>query len=251
VKFQELASVLPTLVNIRKPSKAVIVNKALDYYIEVKVKFEKKDKVITALRNRTQELREEVNRLREMLNLPPLPPEVDILEDETPKTNNKSETDNTITEGEDGNSTGSEGEDTPLSSARTSQTSSPLVPEQVKITDAINGMNQTTTGQYADTANEQMKQSLKSGNDTTVKQQKINMKSSTPLLTGTNLSPSTLGTQTTDTTMNLKPPLSNGNSLPIPNHVRQDFFSPSTMNQMVANRSPYEGKKINNFSFRI
>ncbi|KNC99639.1 uncharacterized protein SPPG_05022 [Spizellomyces punctatus DAOM BR117] len=69
-RFQELAQSLPSLANVRKPSKSVIVNHSLSFVQDVKRRLEIKDRALETLRNRNEGLRNEVNRLRSLLGIP-------------------------------------------------------------------------------------------------------------------------------------------------------------------------------------
>ncbi|SCZ99392.1 BZ3500_MvSof-1268-A1-R1_Chr3-1g05988 [Microbotryum saponariae] len=66
-RFMTLAEALPSMAKVKRPSKSVIVNKALDFVFEAQVKE-------SALTKENAELRREVNELRQQLGLPPLPP---------------------------------------------------------------------------------------------------------------------------------------------------------------------------------
>ncbi|CAG8649914.1 5488_t:CDS:2 [Funneliformis caledonium] len=69
-KFQELAHALPSLAQVRRPSKSIIVQKSLEFIYNAR----KKDEEMRSLRNENDHLRKEVNRLRDRLGLDPLPP---------------------------------------------------------------------------------------------------------------------------------------------------------------------------------
>ncbi|BGP38599.1 hypothetical protein JCM10450v2_002548 [Rhodotorula kratochvilovae] len=66
-RFIDLAKALPTTKHIKRPSKAVIVSKALDYVYDASAREH-------ALTKENNELRCEVDQLRVRLGLPPLPP---------------------------------------------------------------------------------------------------------------------------------------------------------------------------------
>ncbi|CAI2169344.1 4002_t:CDS:2 [Funneliformis geosporum] len=69
-KFQELAHALPSLAQVRRPSKSIIVQKSLEFIYNAR----KKDEEMRSIRNENDLLRKEVNRLRDQLGLDPLPP---------------------------------------------------------------------------------------------------------------------------------------------------------------------------------
>lgn len=73
-KFQELAHALPSLAQVRRPSKSIIVQKSLDFIYTARQKDELHDKEMRSIRNENDSLREEVNKLREQLGLEPYPP---------------------------------------------------------------------------------------------------------------------------------------------------------------------------------
>ncbi|CAG8607003.1 6987_t:CDS:2, partial [Dentiscutata heterogama] len=73
-KFQELAHALPSLAQVRRPSKSIIVQKSLDFIYTSRQKDDLHDKEMRSIRSENESLREEVNRLREQLGLEPLPP---------------------------------------------------------------------------------------------------------------------------------------------------------------------------------
>ncbi|CAG8577845.1 13686_t:CDS:2, partial [Racocetra fulgida] len=73
-KFQELAHALPSLAQVRRPSKSIIVQKSLDFIYTSRQKDDLHDKEMRSIRSENETLREEVNRLREKLGLEPLPP---------------------------------------------------------------------------------------------------------------------------------------------------------------------------------
>ncbi|KAI8995948.1 hypothetical protein BC832DRAFT_310947 [Gaertneriomyces semiglobifer] len=81
-RFQELAHSLPSLADVRKPSKSVIVNHCLTYVAETKKKLEHKDRNISSLKARNAALIEEVNQLRMTLGMPPTPTTVDTDDDD-------------------------------------------------------------------------------------------------------------------------------------------------------------------------
>ncbi|KAK4047776.1 hypothetical protein OIO90_006075 [Microbotryomycetes sp. JL221] len=68
-RFMTLAEALPTMHKVKRPSKSVIVNKALEFVYEAQVKEQ-------TLVKENNELRREVNSLRQQLGLPPLAPPV-------------------------------------------------------------------------------------------------------------------------------------------------------------------------------
>jgi len=73
-KFQELAHALPSLAQVRRPSKSIIVQKSLDFIYTARQKDELHDKEVRSIRNENDLLREEINKLRERLGLEPYPP---------------------------------------------------------------------------------------------------------------------------------------------------------------------------------
>uniref|UniRef100_A0A1D1XY07 Myc protein n=1 Tax=Anthurium amnicola TaxID=1678845 RepID=A0A1D1XY07_9ARAE len=73
-KFQELAHALPSLAQVRRPSKSIIVQKSLDFIYNARQKDEMHDKEMRSIRNENDLLREEINKLREQLGLEPYPP---------------------------------------------------------------------------------------------------------------------------------------------------------------------------------
>ncbi|KAJ1550706.1 hypothetical protein HK096_005484 [Nowakowskiella sp. JEL0078] len=77
VKFQELANCIPALSNVRKPSKSVIVQKALEHVEELQRISDRKDNAIRTLLERNSNMRVEVGKLRSLLGHPVLPPEND------------------------------------------------------------------------------------------------------------------------------------------------------------------------------
>ncbi|GAA6059299.1 hypothetical protein JCM10212_005879 [Sporobolomyces blumeae] len=66
-RFTVLAESLPTMRNIKRPSKAMIVNKALDFVYDAQMR----ERTLVQENN---ELRREVDQLRARLGMPPLPP---------------------------------------------------------------------------------------------------------------------------------------------------------------------------------
>jgi len=73
-KFQELAHALPSLAQVRRPSKSIIVQKSLDFIYNARQKDDSHDKEMRGIRKENDLLREEVNKLREKLGLEPYPP---------------------------------------------------------------------------------------------------------------------------------------------------------------------------------
>lgn len=73
-KFQELAHALPSLAQVRRPSKSIIVQKSLEFIYVAQEKDKMHEKEMRSIRSENDTLREEVNRLREQLGLDPLPP---------------------------------------------------------------------------------------------------------------------------------------------------------------------------------
>ncbi|RKP05211.1 hypothetical protein THASP1DRAFT_32950, partial [Thamnocephalis sphaerospora] len=72
-KFQELAHSIPSLSQVRRPSKSVIVQKSLEYIYNSKQRAESRDRELRSVKNENISLREEVDRLRRSLGLSPLP----------------------------------------------------------------------------------------------------------------------------------------------------------------------------------
>lgn len=66
-RFLELASALPTMANVKRPSKSVIVNKSLEWIYDSQVREH-------ALVRENNALRAELNDMRARLQMPPLPP---------------------------------------------------------------------------------------------------------------------------------------------------------------------------------
>ncbi|KAJ3300275.1 hypothetical protein HK104_002474 [Borealophlyctis nickersoniae] len=77
IRFQELASAIPSLANVRKPSKSVIVSKSIEFVYQVHRRNEIKDRALDNLRRRNAELHDEVNRLRSLLGMAQLSLEPD------------------------------------------------------------------------------------------------------------------------------------------------------------------------------
>lgn len=73
-KFQELAHALPSLAQVRRPSKSIIVQKSLEFIYNAQQKDKLHEKQIRGIRGENDTLREEINKLREQLGLEPLPP---------------------------------------------------------------------------------------------------------------------------------------------------------------------------------
>ncbi|KAJ2691979.1 hypothetical protein H4R19_006244 [Coemansia spiralis] len=71
-QFQDLASAVPALTQVRRPSKATIVEKSLDYIRTFKEHLGNRDQYIKKLQLRNLALHDEVNRLRSQLGLEPL-----------------------------------------------------------------------------------------------------------------------------------------------------------------------------------
>ncbi|KAJ3038232.1 hypothetical protein HDV00_000906 [Rhizophlyctis rosea] len=70
IRFQELASALPSLANVRKPSKSVIVSKSIDYVYDTQRRLDVYERRTGRLKKREEDLVKEVNKLREMCGLP-------------------------------------------------------------------------------------------------------------------------------------------------------------------------------------
>jgi hypothetical protein len=71
-RFVELANSIPMLQGNRKPSKAVIVTKALEYIQECKHRMEMKNSTIMMLRKQNEDLLNELNILRTSVGMGPL-----------------------------------------------------------------------------------------------------------------------------------------------------------------------------------
>ncbi|KAJ3067198.1 hypothetical protein HK102_007476 [Quaeritorhiza haematococci] len=72
-RFQILASNIPTLAHVRKPSKSVIVQKSIEYLKEVHRRTEQRDRALKIFHDKNEQLREEVNKLRSLLGMTALP----------------------------------------------------------------------------------------------------------------------------------------------------------------------------------
>ncbi|KAI7822785.1 hypothetical protein BX661DRAFT_172950 [Kickxella alabastrina] len=71
-QFQDLASAVPSLIHVRRPSKATIVEKSLDYIRSFKEHLGNRDQYIKKLQLRNLALHDEVNRMRKQLGLEPM-----------------------------------------------------------------------------------------------------------------------------------------------------------------------------------
>ncbi|KAK4701344.1 glucan 1,3-beta-glucosidase, partial [Phenoliferia sp. Uapishka_3] len=71
-RFMTLAEALPSMANVKRPSKSIIVNKALDFVFDAQVKEH-------ALIKENNELRRQVDQLRSRLGMAPLPPPAPLL----------------------------------------------------------------------------------------------------------------------------------------------------------------------------
>ncbi|KAJ1821229.1 hypothetical protein GGH91_000956 [Coemansia sp. RSA 2671] len=71
-QFQDLASAVPTLVHIKRPSKATIVEKSLDYIRSFREHLAGRDLYIRKLQVRNLALHDQVNHLRSQLGLEPI-----------------------------------------------------------------------------------------------------------------------------------------------------------------------------------
>jgi regulator of replication initiation timing len=73
-KFQELAHALPSLAQVRRPSKSTIVQKSLEFITTTRQKERRHEKEMRQLLEENTSFREEINRLRSQLGLELLPP---------------------------------------------------------------------------------------------------------------------------------------------------------------------------------
>jgi hypothetical protein len=73
-KFQELAHALPSLAQVRRPSKSIIVQKSLEFIYLAQQKDKMHENDMRNMRSENDSLREEINKLREKLGWDPLPP---------------------------------------------------------------------------------------------------------------------------------------------------------------------------------
>ncbi|KAJ2546805.1 hypothetical protein EV175_005466 [Coemansia sp. RSA 1933] len=71
-QFQDLASAVPALSSVRRPSKATIVEKSLEHIKTFRSRLDARDQCIAKLQMRNLALHDEVNRLRKQLGLEPL-----------------------------------------------------------------------------------------------------------------------------------------------------------------------------------
>jgi hypothetical protein len=72
IRFLGLAASLPTLQHVRKPSKAVIVSKSIEYIQETKQRLDVKSRSLQLIRQQNEELKREVNMLRQELGKAPV-----------------------------------------------------------------------------------------------------------------------------------------------------------------------------------
>jgi hypothetical protein len=72
IRFLELAGALPSLQHVRKPSKAVIVAKSIEYIQETKQRMDVKSRSLQLIRQQNEELKREVNMLRHELGKAPV-----------------------------------------------------------------------------------------------------------------------------------------------------------------------------------
>lgn len=73
-QFQDLASAVPSLIQVRRPSKANIVEKSLEYIKSFKEHMNTRDQCIKELQMRNMALCEEINRLRKQMGAEPVIP---------------------------------------------------------------------------------------------------------------------------------------------------------------------------------
>ncbi|KAJ2721477.1 hypothetical protein GGI07_003930 [Coemansia sp. Benny D115] len=79
-QFQDLASAVPALIHVRRPSKAIIVEKSLEYIRSFKDHLGNRDQYIKKLQLRNLALHDEVNRLRKQLGMEPLSEQPEVTE---------------------------------------------------------------------------------------------------------------------------------------------------------------------------
>lgn len=70
-RFMELATALPTMAHVKRPSKAIIVNKSLEYIYDTRARQD-------LLAKENEQLRKEINELRSRLSMPSLSPPAPI-----------------------------------------------------------------------------------------------------------------------------------------------------------------------------
>ena len=109
-KFQELAHALPSLAQVRRPSKSTIVQKSLEFILTTRQKEKRHEREVRQLLEENSSFREEINRLRAQLGLELLPPREETQpKDCSDTSDNNSNTTNTQTstmkEDIDGNNT--------------------------------------------------------------------------------------------------------------------------------------------------
>jgi len=73
-KFQELAHALPSLAQVRRPSKSTIVQKSLEFILTTRQKEKRHEREMRQLLEENSSFREEINRLRAQLGIELLPP---------------------------------------------------------------------------------------------------------------------------------------------------------------------------------
>uniref|UniRef100_A0A1D1YSD3 Protein max n=1 Tax=Anthurium amnicola TaxID=1678845 RepID=A0A1D1YSD3_9ARAE len=97
-KFQELAHALPSLAQVRRPSKSTIVQKSLEFILTTRQKERRHEREMRQLIEENSSFREEINRLRAELGLELLPPREETQPKDCSDTNdNTSTTTNTQT----------------------------------------------------------------------------------------------------------------------------------------------------------
>jgi hypothetical protein len=72
IRFLELAASLPSLQHVRKPSKAVIVGKSIEFIQEAKQRLDVKTRSLQLIRQQNEELKREINQLRQELGKAPV-----------------------------------------------------------------------------------------------------------------------------------------------------------------------------------
>ena len=71
-RFLELAQCIPSLAHVRKPTKSVIVSRSIEFMHDSKLRLESNSNLIKGLKAQNEELKTELNRLRNELGRPPM-----------------------------------------------------------------------------------------------------------------------------------------------------------------------------------